>query len=296
MAWIRVHKTLKDVFCMWRLTKLTEEKTENNSENKAETEIESTGSNTDTGAQEKSGQQNSSKTKQPFVLGLIIVGVAVAILIGTQVPDSSSTSSGTGTAGPGEGAEAGDSLALKSPKLGNASDTPNIVQNMNRKEGSVGAPGLDMLVKGLEDKVASDPGNVGNRILLAQTYNELGMQDKALTEMRNLQKEQPDNGRVNLVLGSILSSSNDQDMVKESLGILDKASGGEGIQQYLVDMYKGDALIRMQDHDGALKHWKAALENMPASDNRRVTLEQRISNLSAKDKPKEEESKANTQS
>ena len=47
-----------------------------------------------------------------------------------------------------------------------------------------------------------------------------------------------------------------------------------------------DALIRLQDHDGALKHWKMALEEMPQADNRRAKLEQRINELSKKDNNK----------
>ena len=106
------------------------------------------------------------------------------------------------------------------------------------------------------------------------------MQDKALTELRNLQKDNPENGRVNLVLGSILSKSNDQEKLKESLPLLEKASNDKTVQQYLVNMYKGDALIRMQDHAGALKHWQLALEEMPQADNRRARLEQRVNELS----------------
>ena len=227
--------------------------------------------------------------KQPFVIALIIIGVALVILIATQTSNKGnqsemSASSGVDASLDTEAENAG--IELTPPRLdGSDRNTPSIVKNMNQKPGSVSAPGLDMLLKGLESKVAADPANVGNRILLAQTYNELGMQDKALIEMRALQKEQPEDGRVNLVLGSILSSSSDTEMVKESISVLDKAKTDAGVQQYLVDMYKGDALIRMQDHDGALKHWKAALDNMPLSDNRRAVLEQRISNLSAKPKP-----------
>jgi cytochrome c-type biogenesis protein CcmH/NrfG len=129
---------------------------------------------------------------------------------------------------------------------------------------------------------------VDNRLLLAQTYNELGMQDKSLAEMRKLQKENPENHRINLILGSILSGSAEVEKLKESLILLDKASGDKTIQQYLVHMYKGDALIRMQDHEGALEQWKLALKDMPPADNRRTRLEQRVSELSARENKKEE--------
>ncbi|WP_455200139.1 tetratricopeptide repeat protein [Kaarinaea lacus] len=226
----------------------------------------------------------SSMIKQPFVAAIAIVAVAILIIWANQKssPDTAKTAATSDQASLDSTDTSSDSIQLKPPTTGQ--DTPRIVANMNQQQqspGSVSAPGLEGLVKGLEDKVAADPTNINNRLLLAQTYNELGMQDKALTELRSLQKDNPDNGRVNLVLGSILSKSNDQDKVKESLPLLDKASSDKTVQQYLVNMYKGDALIRMKDHSGALKHWQLALEEMPVADNRRAKLEQRINELSA---------------
>ena len=236
-----------------------------------------------------SANQNiaSSIIKQPFIVAIAIVAVAILIIWANQKssPDAAKTAAPSDQASLESTSNLGDSIQLKPPTAANSGqDTPRIVANMNQQQqspGSVSAPGLDGLVKGLEDKVAADPTNVNNRLLLAQTYNELGMQDKALTELRSLQKDNPDNGRVNLILGSILSKSNDQEKVKESLPMLDKASNDKTVQQYLVNMYKGDALIRMKDHAGALKHWQLALDDMPPADNRRAKLEQRINELSA---------------
>ena len=236
-----------------------------------------------------SADQNfaSSILKKPFTVAIVIVAIAILIIWANQKPSKSSSETTT-QSGQGSGdmaSSANDSIQLKPPSTATADqNTPRIVANMNQQQkspGSVSAPGLEGLVKGLEDKVAADPTNINNRLLLAQTYNELGMQDKALTELRSLQKDNPDNGRVNLVLGSILSKSNDPEKVKESLPLLDKAASDKTVQQYLVNMYKGDALIRMQDHAGALKNWQLALDNMPQADNRRAKLEQRINELSA---------------
>jgi len=234
----------------------------------------------------------ASLARQPLIIALLLVVVAIVIIVVNQKPGSASRESAVQNMEPapqtGDGASA-EAFQLKPPSTNDAGqNTPRIVQNMNAEQqsagaGSVTAPGLESLVKGLEEKVAAEPGNTNNRMLLAQTYNELGMQDKALVEMRTLQKEQPDNGRVNLILSSILSRSNDQEKIKESLGLLDKLSGDKTIQQYLVNLYKGDALIRMQDHDGALKHWKLALQDMPAADNRRAVLEKRIADLSSRE-------------
>ena len=233
-------------------------------------------------------QNKASIVKQPLVIGIILVVVAVVLVAVTQKPKPEGD--GT-TAGTQESADqvANPNIKLKPPTTASAGqNTPKLVQSMasgEQKAGQVTAPGLESLVKGLEDKVAKDP-SLGNRLLLAQTYNELGMQDKALTGIRELQKENPDNSRVNLVLSSMLSRSNDSEKLKESLTILDKLSGDDTVQQYLVNLYKGDALIRSQDHDGALKHWKLALESMPAADNRRAILEKRIADLSIKEEKK----------
>ena len=224
----------------------------------------------------------TSLLKQPFIIAIALIVVAIVIIWATQKPTATDDQSSAA-----DSAEmSADGIKLKPPTtLGAGQNTPKIVQSMTdpqqQKEGRVTAPGLESLVAGMEQKVAADP-TVSNRLLLAQTYNELGMQDKALAGMRELQKEKPDDGRVSLVLSSMLSRSNDEKKLKESLTILDKLSGDKTIQQYLVNMYKGDALIRTQDHDGALKHWKLALEDMPPADNRRAILEKRIADLSMK--------------
>lgn len=224
----------------------------------------------------------ASLLKQPFVIAIALVVIALIIVLASQKSMTPDSEQGQGAATENSGAEG---IKLKPPTTASAGqNTPKIVQSMSsagQKEGQVTAPGLESLVSGLEQKVKADP-SVSNRLLLAQTYNELGMQDKALAGIRELQKENPEDGRVNLVLSSMLSRSNDEAKLKESLTILDKLSGDKTVQQYLVNMYKGDALIRVQDHDGALKYWKLALESMPAADNRRAILEKRIADLSIK--------------
>lgn len=249
-----------------------------------------------------SSKENSTSSliKRPAVIAIALIVIAVAVIFVSEKSDSPDTDGAISAAqsqsadpanNPGDSSNPGMELKPQAP----GGDTPRIVANMNQqRSGSVSAPGLENLVKGLEDKVAADPANVNNRLLLAQTYNELGMQDKALTEMRSLQKENPENGRINLILGSILSSSNDQEKVKESLELLDKASADKTIQQYLVHMYRGDALIRMQDHEGALKQWKLALQDMPPADNRRARLEKRVSELSAMENKKEQAQASNS--
>ncbi|HEY5602503.1 MAG TPA: hypothetical protein VIM41_05295 [Gammaproteobacteria bacterium] len=223
--------------------------------------------------------------KQPLVIAVFLIAVAIVVVWVNEKPASSNSQAALNTAAATESANPSTAATNDAPQLKPqipGQNTPRIVANMNQQQpGGVSAPGLESLVKGLEDKVAADPANVSNRLLLAQTYNELGMQDKALAEMKTLQKANPQDNQINLILGSMLSRSSDQEKVKESLALLDKAAADKTIQQYLVHMHRGEALIRLQDHKGALKQWKLALQTMPPTDNRRGVLEQRISELSA---------------
>jgi predicted negative regulator of RcsB-dependent stress response len=120
-----------------------------------------------------------------------------------------------------------------------------------------------------------------NRILLAQTYKELGRAPDALTELRSIHQQQPDNPRANLVLASILSQSSDPKELDEALELLANIKDDMTVQPYLIHLYKGDALIRKQNHQGALENWKQALATMPESDARYAVLEKKVLDLTS---------------
>lgn len=163
-------------------------------------------------------------------------------------------------------------------------EQPKIMQQLGAAKpgGAVQVPGLAGLLKGLEDKVKAAPGNLSNHLLLAQTYRELGMGDKAIVSLRELKKDHPDHPRLNLILASLLSRSDKAEALKESLEILTKLSGESSVKQYLVNMYQGDALMRSNDKKGALTHWKAALSEIPENDSRHQQIERQIADLSEK--------------
>ena len=175
-------------------------------------------------------------------------------------------------------------------------DLPRIVQRLGspapgatapgsavgaKPDGRLTAPDLGSLLGRLEDKVKAEPNNVSNRLLLAQTYNELGLADKALDEVRAAVKQFPDHSRAKLVLASILTKRKNEVELKEAVGILKGLRGDKDVKQYLVEMYLGDAHIRMGEHQLAMKNWKIALEGMPVSDNRRTKLEKGIADITA---------------
>lgn len=142
-----------------------------------------------------------------------------------------------------------------------------------------GAPAIDALVGRLEEKVKSDPGNLNNRILLAQTYKELGRSPDALQVLRKVHDEEPENSRANLVLASILSQSDDANDLQEALQLLEQVTKDITVQPYLIHMYRGDAFIRQKNHEEALTNWKEALASMPESDARYADLEKKVMEL-----------------
>ena len=146
-------------------------------------------------------------------------------------------------------------------------------------ENRLAAPDLSSLLGRMEEKVKAEPGNVSNRLLLAQTYNELGLMDKALEEVRAASKQFPDHSRAKLVLASILSKRKNETELKEAIGVLKNIRGNNEVKQYLVEMYLGNAWIRLGEHQSAKNSWKLALEGMPVSDNRRAKIEKSIADL-----------------
>lgn len=167
-------------------------------------------------------------------------------------------------------------------RIGN--EQPEIMQQLGAAKpgGAVQVSGLASLLKGLEGKVKADPGNLSNQLLLAQTYRELGLSDKAMVSLRGLKKDHPDHPRLNLILASLLSRSDKAEVLKESLEILKKLSGESSVKQYLVNMYQGNALMRSNDKKGAITHWKAALSEIPENDSRHRQIERQIADLSEK--------------
>lgn len=214
----------------------------------------------------------NERSRQPS--GTISVGQQAAMKAPGAGPSSISSADNTA---PG----------MSKPKMGG--ELPRLVQQLGgpaavKPAGAPGrlqAPDLGSLLGRLEDKVKSDPGNIGNRLLLAQTYNELGLGDKAVDEVRAALVQAPDNARAQLVLASILSTRQDEAGLNEAKALLDGLKSNDKVKQYLVSMYLGDTFIRLGDHDAALKNWKQALEAMPVTDNRRPQIEKRIADLAA---------------
>ena len=219
----------------------------------------------------------NERSRQPS--GTVSVGQQAAMQatgIGPSSNSSGNSSANNGVPGMGK------------PKMGG--ELPRLVQQLGAPSaavkpaaapGRLQAPDLGSLLGRMEDKVKTDPGNIGNRLLLAQTYNELGLGDKAVSEVRAALVQAPDNARAQLVLASILSARQDEVGLNEAKTLLNGLKPNLKVKQYLVSMYLGDTFIRLGDHDAALENWKQALKAMPATDNRRPQIEKRIADLAA---------------
>jgi cytochrome c-type biogenesis protein CcmH/NrfG len=90
-------------------------------------------------------------------------------------------------------------------------------------QGDPMAMGLSGLVAGLEKKVAANPDNIEQQLLLAQTYKELDSRDKALVLLNKLNKRAPKNAQVKFILAKILMSGDDKQELKQALKLFDEA-------------------------------------------------------------------------
>ncbi|HEC18404.1 MAG TPA: hypothetical protein ENI97_03590 [Gammaproteobacteria bacterium] len=234
--------------------------------------------------------------RHPASMVLIIALVLMLVVMSEQSPRQGDGTTAPPLAPEPASVEAAPAGAPAAPaRMGG--ELPRIVRQLSapgqsapaaKKPGSAAAPGrlqapdLGSLLGRLEDKVKAEPSNMGNRLLLAQTYNELGLGDKALQEARAARQQDPRHARAKLVLAAILSTRDDPAGLQEAAELLQELTSDSQIKQYLVAMYQGDVAIRQGDHDKALRFWQRALDEMPVSDNRRASIEKRVAELSAK--------------
>jgi tetratricopeptide (TPR) repeat protein len=237
--------------------------------------------------------------RQPASIILVIAAIVMLLMLIDQSQQKANTNpaqpsmssmAAPAMARPGATIKSpGDTPANNPPAMGG--DLPRIVQQLSAPttkmapspsgQGPLAAPDLGSLLGRLEDKVKAEPGNINNRLLLAQTYNELGLVDKAIGESRAATKQFPEHTRAKLVLASILSKRKNEKELKEAVDVLKGLRPSKDIKQYLVEMYLGDAWIRMGEHKAAMDSWKLALEGMPVNDNRRAKLEKSIADFAA---------------
>jgi cytochrome c-type biogenesis protein CcmH/NrfG len=139
-----------------------------------------------------------------------------------------------------------------------------------------GAPVLTELVAGLEAKIAADPENVGHKILLAQTYNEIGKRKEGIALLRELRNANPDTTRITLVLASLLTGGENQNEINEALGLLNGIDDIDKRRAGAVPLYRGIAYIKLGEQKQALRTWRQALQEIAKDDMYRPQIEQQI--------------------
>lgn len=146
----------------------------------------------------------------------------------------------------------------------------------------VNAGNLADLLPGLEAKVAANPNDVEQRVLLGQTYGELGQRDKAIKELRTAHRAAPQDARVTILLATALMDGGPQSDLRESYKLLGEAVSRKPEVAPMARLYQGDILVKLGDSKGALKVWKEYLGRMPAGDPRRALFEDKIAQASSK--------------
>lgn len=156
-------------------------------------------------------------------------------------------------------------------------DAQNEPESMPQADaGSPNVASLADLLPGLEAKVAANPKDVDQGLLLAQTYNELGQRDKGIRELRAVHRAEPKNTEVTILLGAALMESDSRKDLNEAFALLDDAVRLKPAVSPMARLYQGDIRARLGDTRGAVKIWQDYLNHMSAGDQRRSKFEEKI--------------------
>jgi len=104
---------------------------------------------------------------------------------------------------------------------------------------------LGGLVAGLEKKVAANPENIDQQLLLAQTYSELDNRAKSIKLLRALNKQAPKNAQVKITFATILMKSEDKQELKEASQLFDEAIKLKPDAASMAKMYQGEIKVKL---------------------------------------------------
>jgi len=140
-------------------------------------------------------------------------------------------------------------------------------------------PMLANLLAGLEKKVAADPQNMGLKMLLAQTYAEVGEISRGLGILREMNKSDPDNKKVSLVYATVLGKSNNPAELNEAMGLLNDLEKSNPEQKGTVLLQRGRIYLRMGETESAKKQWQQVVTELPETSGYRKQAELELSKL-----------------
>jgi len=155
-------------------------------------------------------------------------------------------------------------------------DGASDAQSAMSQAASPAVASLADLLPRLEAKVAADPGNREQRLLLAQTYVELGQFDKGVEQLRSLHKQAPQDNPTTILLATALIQQGTQDGLREANKLLEAAVRAKPEVMPMVRLYQGDIQMKLGDAPGAVKIWRNYLGKMSADDPRRALFEEKI--------------------
>ena len=144
------------------------------------------------------------------------------------------------------------------------------------------AGSLEGLVAGLEKKVAANPNDLDQQLLLAQTYHELGQRDKAVKLLRTLRKKMPQDSSLTIILATTLMDGDNQTELREAFQLFDEAVRQKPAVVPMARLYQGDILVKLGDNAGALKLWNEQLKKTAAGDPARAMYEEKIARASTR--------------
>lgn len=141
---------------------------------------------------------------------------------------------------------------------------------------------LEDLLPALEAKVAANPGDHDQRLLLARTYGEIGQRDQAVRTLRALRKDAPRNNEVVILLATALMEGSNESEWREAYRLFDTAVGLNPAVAPMARLYQGEVSVKLGDRRTAQRIWTSYLRSIPADDPRRAMFEQRLAGLGLK--------------
>lgn len=154
--------------------------------------------------------------------------------------------------------------------------TDGTPDNPHAQPGQATLPTLESLLPSLEKKVAANPKDIDQRLLLAQTYTEVGQRDKGLKTLRAIHRDAPTNSSATILLATALMNGNNPAELRESFTLLDEAVRVRPAVEVMARLYQGEIRVRLGDPAGAKKIWSDQLAKMPAGDPRRAMVESKL--------------------
>lgn len=144
------------------------------------------------------------------------------------------------------------------------------------------AAGLGSLVAGLEKKVAANPDNLNQQVLLARTYKELGQRGKGIAQLRPLHQKYSTNADISAALADLLMTGTNKTELQEAFQLFDDVAREQPSLASVARLRQGEIQVKLGDTPRALKIWREQLSKLPKGDEERAVFEQQIAQNSGK--------------